>query len=231
MVETIAIKPAPRRKVGRPAGARGTGRPKGENATVGRDALIDKACELLKTTQPAEITRAMVARETGVDPSLIRYYFSNRSALLAAAAKRITERYAVMLDEARARSDGSPESSLRERIRALVELMAEYPFFHRLFVEEIMGSDSEDARAVFEAVTARGATGYRAIVGAGVDSGAFREVDTTMLFAAIIGMAEFFKPGTKVIEEARGEAVPEAELRENYTHFICDLVLNGIAKR
>jgi TetR/AcrR family transcriptional regulator len=220
-----------KRKVGRPAGTRGTGRPKNQGTTVGRDMLIDKTCELLKTTQPSEITRAMVARETGVDPSLIRYYFSNRSTLLTAAARRVSERYQEMLDAAAARSDGSARSQLSERIRALVELLATYPYFHRLFVEEIMGSDSEDARAVFEAITARGSTSYDAIIKNGVDSGAFRQVDTAMLFAAIIGMSEFFKPGTRVIEQARGHSVPEEDLRESYARFICDLVIDGIGTR
>jgi hypothetical protein len=63
-----------------------------------------------------------------------------------------------------------------------------------------------------------------------MDQGVFREVDIPLLFTAIIGMAEFYVPGRRVIEEARGRQIPEAELRETYTHFIFDLVMKGIGR-
>lgn len=222
-----------KRRVGRPPGSRAGEQPRSESAPVGRDTLIDSTCELLRTTQPAEITRALVARETGVDPSLIRYYFSNRSMLLIAAGQRLTERYQQMVEAAVARSDGSPRSLLCERITALVDLIATYPYFHRLFVEEIMPSDIPEARAVFEAVTARGSSSYDAIVRAGVEEGIFREVDHTLLFTAIIGMSEFYTPGTRVMAQASGRvsALPEPEMRAMYTRFICDIVMNGILNR
>lgn len=197
---------------------------------MGRDMLIDATCDLLKTTQPSEITRALVARQTGVDPSLIRYYFSNRSTLLVAAAQRVTEHYAEMVEQATARSDGSPQGLLFERIRALVDLLATYPFFHRLITENIMPSQDEDARAMFGAVTERGSVSYETILRAGMEQGVFREVDISLLFTAIIGMAEFYVPGRRVIEEARGRQIPETELRETYTRFIFDLVMKGIGR-
>lgn len=218
-----------KRKVGRPAGVKTQAAADGQAATVGRDMLIDVTCDLLRTTQPAEISRALVARQTGVDPSLIRYYFRNRSTLLIAAAQRLTERYAVMVEEATARSDGSPKSLLRERIRALVDLLATYPYFHRLITEDIMPSQDPDARAMFGAVTERGSTSYDAILSMGMEQGVFRNIDRTMLFTAIIGMSEFYVPGRRVIEQAGGRMLPEAEMRDAYSTFICDLILNGIA--
>lgn len=221
-----------KRKVGRPAGSGAGKGGKSADLTVGREMLIDVTCNLLKTIQPATITRALVARETGVDPSLIRYYFRNRSALLAAAAMQITEHYAEMLEAARERSDGSPASMLRERIRALINLMAEFPFFHRLITEEIMPSDEPEAREMFSRVTERGTLSYDAILKAGVDEGVFEpSVNRTMLFTAIIGMSEFYAPGLRVIREADRTDRPEPEIREQYIDFVCDLILNGIVKR
>jgi TetR/AcrR family transcriptional regulator len=227
---TQPAKSAQKRKVGRPPIARSTGRPKRDTATVGRDMLIDVTCELLKTTQPAEISRALVARKTGVDPSLIRYYFSNRSTLLIAAAQRVTEKYAEMVEEATSRSDGSPQGLLFERIRALIDLLATYPYFHRLLTEEIMPSNTVEARAMFGAVTERGSLSYDAILRKGIRQGVFRDVDRSFLFAAIIGMSEFYVPGRRVIEEASGRPIPESELRAAYTKFIFDLIMRGIGR-
>jgi TetR/AcrR family transcriptional regulator len=193
--------------------------------------LIDVTCELLKTTQPAEITRALVARECGVDPSLIRYYFSNRSKLLLAAAQRLTERYGELLERAAARSDGTPVSLLCERIRALVDLIADYPYFHRLYTEEIMGSDDPDSRAIFRTVTQRGSNAYKSILKEGVRQGVLRDVDPTMLFTAIIGMSEFYGTGRPIITYSRRASEPELRTREAYVQFVCDMILNGIKKK
>jgi TetR/AcrR family transcriptional regulator len=227
-----APKPETKRKVGRPAGSRASKGQKSTDMTVGREMLIDVTCNLLKTTQPATITRALVARETGVDPSLIRYYFRNRSALLAAAARRITERYGEMMRAAEARSDGSPVSLLRERIGTLIDLLAAYPFFHRLLTEEIMPSQEPEAREMFSAVTERGTMSYDAILAAGIEQGVFDPaIDRTMLFTAVIGMSEFYMPGLRVMEEAEGRTRPETETRADYKDFVCNLILNGIVKR
>lgn len=223
--------PPVKRKVGRPAGSKSKTGEVAQGLAVGRDTLIDVTCDLLKTTQPALITRALVAREVGVDPSLIRYYFRNRSALLAAAAARLTELYGEMIDEARARSDGSPESLLRERVRALIDLLATYPYFHRLLTEEIMPSNQPEAREMFRAVTERGTNSYDAILGAGTEQGVFDPaIDRTMLFTAIMGMAGFYMHGLRVIEEAEGVVLPDSETRAAYTDFVCNLILNGIRK-
>jgi len=49
--------------------------------------------------QIKRVGRAAVAREAGVDPSLIRYYFKNRSLLLLAAFKKLTDEYSGFLRE------------------------------------------------------------------------------------------------------------------------------------
>lgn len=232
MTKDLTATKVVKRKVGRPSGSvnrRGGGSP--EN-TVGRDILIDVACGLLKTTQPAAITRALVARESGVDPSLIRYYFRNRSALLAAAARRITEYYQQMLEEASARSDGSPVSQLRGRVRALIDLLAEYPYFHRLITEDIMPSREPEAREMFSGVTARGTTSYDAILAVGIEQGVFDPAaDSTFLLIATIAMAEFYTSGLWIIREVEGPPASELELRARYTDFVCNLILNGIVRR
>jgi AcrR family transcriptional regulator len=221
-----------KRRVGRPAGSGAKNGQQSGGLTVGRDMLVNVACNLLKTTQPANITRALLARETGVDPSLIRYYFRNRAALLAAAAMQITEYYAEMLEKASQRSDGSAVSRLRERVRTLINLLAEYPYFDRLITEEIMPSEEPEAREMFRAVTERGTLSYDAILSQGIEQGICDPgIDRTMLFTAVIGMADFYSRGLNVIREANGAGRPEKEIREQYTEFVCDMILNGIVKR
>jgi hypothetical protein len=58
------------------------------NQITDRPIMPLPSCELLTQLPPNPITRAEVARNMSVDPSLIRYYFRDRSMLLLAAVAR-----------------------------------------------------------------------------------------------------------------------------------------------
>ncbi|MDE8344143.1 MAG: TetR/AcrR family transcriptional regulator, partial [Acidocella sp.] len=98
-VKTAAAKTAPARQSAKKMPVkRGIGRPASGGNSVGREKLLKTACDLLKVTPPAKLTRFMVAQKAGVDPSLIRYYFRDRISMLAAAAERLEEQYLEKLE-------------------------------------------------------------------------------------------------------------------------------------
>jgi TetR/AcrR family transcriptional regulator len=210
---------------------RSRGRPKAgsqeADTSVGRDALIDATIDLLKDMPPAAITPVVVARAMGVHPSLIRYYFKNRATLLVAVAEKITQQFAQDFD-LYTQGTGSPDSRLAGRIRTMVDLNATYPFFHQLFATEIVGSSDPAARAIITQLTNRGIGAYGSILRAGLGDGSLRAADPGLLYAAIVGMAEFFVSAHRQMEIAQGMPIDEPELREAYKSFVCDLVLNGL---
>src|SRR5699024_10984818 len=65
------------------------GRPSDEG--VGKDALLETAKRLIREMPPARVTISLIAREAGVDPALVRYYFGDRSKLLMAVAESMLE--------------------------------------------------------------------------------------------------------------------------------------------
>lgn len=222
-----AQRPA-KKKTAKNSGRRSIGRPPASAPGVGRQALIAKTCELLRTVPPDRVTRAEVARYAKVDPSLIRYYFKERSALLVAAAEQITLQYKQHMEEKIANSDGSPKSLLRLRIDSLLDLEMANPFFHRLIVEEIVPAKSQGAKQLLHQLTARGTAGYSAILEAGVRDGSLRHVEPAFLFLAIISMCEFFLTGLPILKIALGEDVDQQVLTKRYREFVLDLVLNGL---
>src|SRR6202167_2815730 len=139
---------------------RGIGRPAAGAQTVGREALITRTCEMLTELPPNRITRAEVARHMNVDPSLIRYYFRDRSTLLVAAAERLVDTFQQLLDEELAQSDMSAAGRLRARISALLKLNITYPFFHRLMIDELVKIDSRPAQRFLDELTHKGVSGY-----------------------------------------------------------------------
>ena len=209
---------------------RAIGRPRAGGAhAVGREALIATACELLTSLPPSQVTRARVAEAQNVDPSLIRYYFRDRSTLLLAAFQRLTTDYLTMADDdARIKHSATPEESLRARVVALLRLNYKYPYFHQLIVDEIANMDVPEAREQLQRLNDRGLAGYADILHEGVKDGSLRELDTGLLFISIIGMTHFFVSGSQIVKTVIGKRHYDEKLMETYGQFICDLLLHGV---
>jgi AcrR family transcriptional regulator len=212
---------------------RGIGRPRaGAAHAVGRETLIATACELLTRLPPSQVTRARVAEVVGVDPSLIRYYFRDRSTLLLAAFQRLTTDYLTMADDdSRVRHHATPEESLRARVVALLRLNFKYPYFHQLVIDEIATMDVAAAREQLQRLTDRGLAGYADILHEGVKDGSLRAVDNAMLFIAVIGMTQFFVSGQAIVKTAIGARAYDEKLMETYGNVICDVLLHGLQGR
>ncbi len=207
---------------------RGIGRPAAGPHTVGREALIARTCELLTQLPPNRITRAEVARHMGVDPSLIRYYFRDRSMLLLAAVEKLTEEFSHILEQELQQAGAGPQNALRARIAALLKFEVTYPFFHRLLIDEFLQLNSPAANRFLQQLTANAVAGYGAILEAGRSSGVFRRADAALLFLAVVGMCEFFVNGMPVLRLALGKGFDERGASSRYRDFICELVLNGL---
>jgi TetR/AcrR family transcriptional regulator len=217
-----------RAKKSTPRVRRGIGRPAAGPQVVGREALIDRTCELLMQLPPNRITRAEVARHMGVDPSLIRYYFRDRSLLLLAAVEKLTADFSRIRDQELRHSGTGAEGKLRARVSALLKFEIRYPFFHRLLIDEFLHLNSPAAARFMHEMTVGAIAGYGAILDAGVKEGAFRRIDSAFLFLAVIGMCEFFVNGMPILRIAMGKNFDEQALSSRYREFICELLINGI---
>ena len=211
-----------RRKRGRPEDY-------GGNA-VGADAIILKVCELLRDVAPRDVTLLRAAQYAGVDRSLIRYYFKNRSSLMLAAARHLLAQMTNELSAVRA-SPEEPETEIRERARALLRFQIKHPYFHRLVVEEVVNSEELEARAFFRSFTATGVDSYRASANAAARNPRVRAVEGAYLYMATIGMCEFFVTGTPILKIAFGKDYDPDAVNRQYEKFIGDYVVDGLRKR
>jgi len=207
---------------------RGIGRPPAGQHTVGREALIERTCEMLMQMPPNKITRAEVARHMNVDPSLIRYYFRDRATLLLAAVTRLTAELSQLTQEELASSDMTPASQLRARVAALLKLNVSYPFFHRLMIDELVPMDAPAAVRFVEQLTREAVAGYADIIEAGVKDGVLRRTNVPFLFLAVIGMCEFFVNGLPILRLVMGRDFDPTTISHRYREFICDMMLNGL---
>src|SRR5512139_1345425 len=109
---------------------RGQGRP--SDNTVGRETVLNKTMELVQDLPPARVTISLIAREAGVDPALIRYYFGDRETLLLAVVDKMLDQAPPDIDE-----DAEPVELLEARIRNTARFTRSTKHVHRLMVDEL----------------------------------------------------------------------------------------------
>jgi len=204
---------------------RGKGRP-GEQSTVGKDALIQAAIDLLRTRSVVGLTAVEIAKHAQVDPNLIRYYFDDLGGLLTACtAKMMADRQEAVRELMSQR--GTAEERLLQRVSTSLRLQRQDPNFHRLVVDWLFSHDSAEARDILERTASRGLGLTVNFLHAGESAGELRKVDPRFLNIALIGMFEFFVSAQPLVETLFGRTVDD-ELTDAFGEFVVDLILNGL---
>ena len=220
--------PVPKTSTTRAPRRRAIGRPAATAEGVGREGLIETTCQLLQELPPNLVTRAEVARRANVDPSLIRYYFQDRSSLLVAATERITHNYSRTLARAALRAGPSAESRLRARVNAIIDLIVTFPFFLRLFIEELNGSAAKAGDKLFRATVLEGVHDLRQVIEQGTRSGELKPTNVPFLFIALLGMAECFVTSAPLLKIAAGGRLDPVKATKRYKAFVADALIDGL---
>jgi AcrR family transcriptional regulator len=210
---------------------RSPGRPRTSKLSVGADAIVLKACELLREVAPRELSLLKLARYAGVDRSLIRYYFSDRASLLLAAARHLFGLLRSRLGVIEARLADDPHSRIREMAAVLLGFQIEHPYFHRLMIDEVVNSPKREARDFFRSFTVQGVEEFRDMAATTTQRGLTRPYDGVFLYLAIIGMCELFVTGRPILAIAFGEDYDPAHVNSQYEAFLREYVVSGIRKR
>jgi TetR/AcrR family transcriptional regulator len=131
--DAIDADPASPKKPGRRPG-----RPSGGHGAEARAHLLDVALALFARQGIGETTLGAIAREAGVTPAMVHYYFKTREQLLDML---IDERFVPLRVEL-ARVFGEPDTEPADTLRAFVETLAatvdKHPWFAALWVREII---------------------------------------------------------------------------------------------
>jgi len=202
---------------------RAQGRPATE--VVGRDAVLAAARKQIQELPPARVTISSIAREAGVDPALVRYYFGNREKLLLAVIDEMT-----MEPPAENPATIDPIDALVERIRSGLRFTRSAKNMHRLMIDELAHSASPEIRARQAELNQAAVAAYARIMAR--DGGErLKQVDPLFLFIAIVGVFDFFVSGQPVIGNLVPEGTDPDEFERKFEAFVIDMMLNGLRKR
>lgn len=211
----MAEKKSKKRKQGRPVAA---------EAGVGREGVLAAATRLLQTLPPAQVTIVAVAREAGVDPALIRYYFKNREALLLEAVRQLAD----VGD--RERSTEPPLAALEEHIHRTFRFTRSAKYMQRLMIEELDCASSPEVLEQVREWNRDPVELYNAIRAS--DGGReLADFDPLFLHLAVIGISDFFVTGAPLIRLLVAPETDMTELGERYEAFVTRLLLSGLRRR
>jgi AcrR family transcriptional regulator len=219
-----ATKPVknPGRSIGRPAGKK----------SVGKEVIILRTVELLRTTPPEKLSLTGVAKNAGVHLTLVKYYFQDRTRLLVDVARHLT----IELGEKRVRAGEQAQLTPQERLRVRIDAMVDFyflnPFYHRLMLEIIADEKDELAGELISHWISRTLEIYHGIFSAGVAEGTLRPLDEPFTYLAIMGLCEQFHLGLRLFNRAQiGPRETTDQAAARYKEFLYDLVFNGLATR
>ena len=222
---------------GRPARAvteavparRAQGRPPKADAESTKARLIAATRALLHVSKPAKITRFDIAREAGVDPALVRYYFGNKSELFNEVIRAVTADLAVKRD-ALPRT-GPVIERLRAYLAVWLEVFTDNPHFHDLVVEQVFYADDGGSPQRLKKFVERAYPELQSLVAEGVASGELRETEPRFVYLAIIALTEFFATASPLVEALFGRRGAAGKLRTDYGVFAADMLIDGLRRR
>lgn len=116
------------------------GRPRGgKRATASREQLLDIALHLFSRQGIANTSLNAIAKEAGVTPAMLHYYFNSREQLLDAM---IEERFLPLRNKIGAifvEHADSPVKALTQMVKVLADLAEQHRWFAPLWMQEVIG--------------------------------------------------------------------------------------------
>lgn len=217
---------ASKKSGGQPKRKRKRGRPQTSEEAVGRDGIIAAARALIETLHPHRVTIVMIARKAGVDPALVRYYFSSRAELFLAVAENILTNWITTHPP----PDGTPAEKLAGHLGRMVDFARSSRSLQRLMIEECAEAKSPQVRQRMQEINSLAVQQYAALLDP-KQAEPLEPVDPLFAFVAIIGMSEFFAAAQSMIVPLLPQKLSADELAERYKRFLVKMVLDGLRPR
>jgi TetR/AcrR family transcriptional regulator len=192
-----------------------------------RAQLLDTASQLMREGDTVDVSLSELASASGLNSALVKYYFGNKAGLLTALLERDFVGILSAVDALLAK-DADPETKLRLHMSAVVRTFFTTPYIHRLLMRLIRESAPEEGQRLADAYLRPLLDAYHKLIGEGVRSGVFREVDPLFFYFTVVGAADRFYTARYVLRYCAGTDVLDEALSEGYRAHLNDFVVAGI---
>jgi AcrR family transcriptional regulator len=193
---------------------------------VGRDAIVEAARKLMDRFPPHQVTNVRIAREAGVDPALVRYYFGSREELLLAVIEHILATFAATHPY----PDMAADEHLSLHLANMLEFSCRVRSMQRLMIDECAEAKSPVVRNRVRELNAEVVGRYAKLLHMD-DATAAQSPEPLFMHVAIIGLCEFFAAAQAMIRPLAPKGLDAKGLTAAYGRFIQTLVLDGLRTR
>ena len=202
-------------------------RPQPDAAPDAPTQLLDAASEIMRQGDIDDVSLSELARRSGLNSALVKYYFGNKAGLLRALIDREWS-VRVRSVEALLAKDVDPEAKLRIHMAGVVDNFFRQPYTHRLLMRMIRESEPAEGRRLAESYLKPMFAAYAALIGEGVAAGVFRPVDPQLFYFTVIGAADRFFTAQIALRYCSGTEVLDEGLRQRYRDHLDQFVVAGI---
>jgi TetR/AcrR family transcriptional regulator len=190
-----------------------------------RDQLLIAASALMIERGAIDISLSELAKRSGLNSALVKYYFGDKQGLLLALVEYVLGTAIGQMEELLT-MDLSPVEKLKMHVKGIITVYFRYPYINRLI--HYMFEDPEAGQKVGETISRPLASVQRKLVEQGIEAGLFKPIDPMLFYFIVLGACDHLFFGQLVLRTVFGIEKVDDELRRSYTNTLLDLVLTGM---
>jgi len=195
-------------KRSRTRASRPPGRPAAKRRPEARDALLDAASRLFAARGATAVSLRRVAREAGVTPAMVHYYFGGKDGLYDAMLERTLLRVLGRVREVMQRGELAGQSTgerLAALLRVLVDTFAAEPWVPVLVVRDVLSEGGRFRERFVREYASHMAALLPELMQREIDAGQLRaDLDPRLAFLSFMGMAVMPFVARPVVEQVLG---------------------------
>ncbi len=192
-----------------------------------REILLNAAAKLMLERDSIDVSLSDIARRSGLNSALIKYYFGNKDGMLLAMVRRAVGGSVAHLQEVVDMPIG-PEDKIRLHVRGIVSSHHRHPYLNRLLHHMLSNEDDVYATTLSEELIRPVIEAQRCILEEGRKSGIFKFVDPMMFYFHLIGACEALFYGRPMLMRGFGIGLIDKDFKRSYADYLCDNILHGI---
>jgi TetR/AcrR family transcriptional regulator len=196
------------------------------SADLTAEKLLQAAHDLLVERAGQGASVSEICARAQVNVAMVKYCFGNKDGLLDALLERALRRLAGELERLSA-AELAPEAKLRRHVGEIVRNYVRYPYVNRLMNERLLAADPESVDRISQSFAIPAREFYATLLAAGLQDGAWRQLDPTLFFFSVVGLCEFLFSARPLLERAFDQDM-DADLVERYSAQVADLVVGGV---
>lgn len=204
---------------------RARGRRAGQRDT--RGLLLDATAALLSERSNLDVSLSDIAKRSGLNSALIKYYFGNKDGLFLALLERVADK---AMGELQSLVDMpiSADQKLRIHISGIINTYFRSPYVNHLIKHMIVASTPEAADRVAEIFVKPMIDVYHKIIAQGITEQRFRPIEPGMLYYSLVGACEHIFYASYSLPRTFGVGELSEELKQRYLEHVVDISMNGI---